>query len=115
MPAAAHLLEPYLRVIPALPMQYQAYGLAFTRRDDLFQGDTKEAFLVLRQPLWIIPEAGEIPREGRQFPFLRVGGGALAAFSQRPQLGCKLRLGGRRLVPATLDFRRHEPIRRVHR
>src|SRR5664279_5739119 len=49
MLAGANLLELYLRVIPALPMQYEAYGLAFTRGDDLFQSDTKEAFLVLRQ------------------------------------------------------------------
>ena len=63
MPAAANLLELYLRVIPALPMQYEAYRLAFTRGDDLFQSETKEAFLVLWQTLWIIPEYGEIPRQ----------------------------------------------------
>src|SRR5712691_6263429 len=91
MPTAANLLELYLRVIPALPMQYQAYGLTFTRRDDLFQGDTKEAFLVLRQTLWIIPEAGEVPREGQQLPFLRVGEGALAALLQRHQFGFQRR------------------------
>ena len=49
MPTGANLLELYLRVIPALPMQYEAYCLAFTRGDDLFQSDTKEAFLVLWQ------------------------------------------------------------------
>ena len=68
-----NLLELYLRVIPALPMQYEAYCLTFTRGDDLFQSDTKEAFLVLRQTVWIIPEAGEIPRESQQLSFLCVG------------------------------------------
>jgi hypothetical protein len=63
MPTGTNLLKLYLRVIPALPMQYEAYCLAFTRGGDLFQGDTKEAFLVLWQTLWIIPEYGEIPRE----------------------------------------------------
>jgi hypothetical protein len=87
MPTGANLLEPYLRVVPALPVQYEAYCLAFTRRDDLFQGDTKEAFLVLRQTLWIIPEAGEIPREGQQLPFLCVGEGPLAPLLQRHELG----------------------------
>src|ERR1019366_8271373 len=47
MAAAANLLELYLRVIPALPMQYEAYCLAFTGGYNLFQSDTKEAFLVL--------------------------------------------------------------------
>ena len=61
MPAGANLLELYLRVIPALPMQYQAYGLAFTRGDDLFQSDTKEAFLVLRQTMWIVPKLSGDP------------------------------------------------------
>src|ERR1017187_8369565 len=73
MLAGADLLKLYMRVIPGLPMQYEAYCLAFTRCDDLFQSDTKEAFLVLRQTLWIIPEAGEIPLERQQFSFLRVG------------------------------------------
>jgi hypothetical protein len=48
MPTGANLLKLYLRVIPALPMQDEAYRLAFTRGDDLFESDTKEAFLVLR-------------------------------------------------------------------
>ena len=73
MPSSANLLKLYLRMIPALPMQHEAYCLAFTRGDDFFQSDTKETFLVLRQTLWIIPEAGEIPRERQQFSFLRVG------------------------------------------
>jgi hypothetical protein len=90
MPTGANLLELYLRVIPALPMQYEAYCLAFTRRDDLFQSDTKEALLVLRQTLWIIPEAGQIPREGQQLPFLCVGEWALATLLQRHELGFKL-------------------------
>src|SRR5664279_4424797 len=102
MLAGADLLKLYLRVIPALPMQYEAYCLAFTRGDDLFQSDTKEAFLVLRQTLWIIPEAGEIPREGQQFSFLRVGEWVLATLLQRHQLGFNLRLRGQRLVPAAL-------------
>src|ERR1041385_144830 len=34
MPAAANLLELYLRVIPALPMHYEAYCLAFTRSEE---------------------------------------------------------------------------------
>ena len=110
-----NLLKLYLRVIPALPMQYEAYCLAFTRGDDLFQSDTKEAFLVLRQTLWIIPESGEIPREGQQFPFLRVGKWTLATLLQRHELGFNLRLRGQRLVPAAFEFRRHEPIRRIHR
>jgi len=65
MPTGANLLELYLRVIPTLPMQYEAYCLAPTRGDDLFQGDTKETFLVLRQTLGIVPEYGEIPCEGQ--------------------------------------------------
>jgi hypothetical protein len=65
MPTSTNLLELYLRVIPTLPMQYEAYRLAFTPRDDLFKGDTKEAFLVLRQTMRIVPEYGEIPREGQ--------------------------------------------------
>jgi len=64
MLSSANLLELYLCVIPALPMQYQAYGLTYTRGDDLFQGNTKEAFLVLWQTLWIFPEYGEIPGQG---------------------------------------------------
>ena len=36
MSTGANLFKLYLRVIPALPMQYQAYSLAFTRGDDLF-------------------------------------------------------------------------------
>ena len=56
MPASANLLKLYLRMIPALPLQYEAYCLAFTRDDDFFQSDTKETFLVLRQTFWIIPE-----------------------------------------------------------
>ena len=95
-----NLLELYLRMIPALPMQHEAYCLAFTRSDDFFQSDTKEAFLVLRQTLRIIPEAGEIPRERQQFSFLRVGEWALATLLQRHELGFNLRLRGQRLVPA---------------
>jgi hypothetical protein len=63
MPASANLFELYLRVIPALPMQYQAYSLAFTRGDDLFQSDPKEAFLVRRQTMRIVPEFREISCE----------------------------------------------------
>jgi hypothetical protein len=63
MPTSANLLELYLCVIPALPMQYEAYCLVLTGGDDLFQSDTKEAFLVLRQTVRIVPEYGEIPRE----------------------------------------------------
>jgi hypothetical protein len=48
MLAAADLRKLDLSVIPALPMHYQPYGRVFTRGDDLFQRDTKEAFLVLR-------------------------------------------------------------------
>jgi hypothetical protein len=114
MAAAANLLELYLRVIPALPMQYEAYCLAFTGGYNLFQSDPKEAFLVLRQTVWIIPEAGEIPRERQEFLFLCVGEWALATFLQRHQLGFNLRLRGQRLVPAAFEFRRHEPIRRIH-
>ena len=115
MPTSANLLKLYLRVIPALPMQYEAYGLAFTRGDDLFQSDTKEAFLVLRQTLWIIPEAGEIPRERQQLSFLRVGEWVLATLLQRHELGFNLRLRGQRLVPAAFELRRHQSIRRIHR
>src|ERR1035437_1152182 len=100
MPAAANLLELYLRVIPALPMQYEAYCLALTRGDDLFQSDTKEALLVLWQTVRIVPEYGEIPREGQQFPFLHVGERVLATLLQRHELGFNLRLRGQRLVPA---------------
>src|ERR1035437_4164899 len=85
MLAGADLLKLYLRVIPALPMQYEAYCLAFTRGDDLFQSDTKEAFLVLRQTVRIVPKYGEI---------------LLATLLQRHQLGFNLRLRGQRLVPA---------------
>src|ERR1035438_3487630 len=42
MPASADLLKLYLCMIPALPMQHQAYRLAFTRGDDFFQSDTEE-------------------------------------------------------------------------
>src|SRR6266478_1209016 len=48
MPAGANLLKFDLCVIPALPMQDEAYGIPFTRGDDLFQGDAKETFLVFR-------------------------------------------------------------------
>src|ERR1700737_1967644 len=92
MPASADLLKLYLCMIPALPMQHQAYRLAFTRGDDFFQRDTEEAFLVLRQTLWIIPEAGEIPREGQHFSFLRVGEWVLATLLQRHELGFNLAL-----------------------
>jgi hypothetical protein len=64
MPSGANLRELHLRVIPALPMQHQAYRLALTRRDDLFQRDAKQAFLVLRRTARIVPESGEIPRDG---------------------------------------------------
>ena len=100
MPAGTNLLELYLRVIPALPMQYEAYCLAFTGGYNLFQSDPKEAFLVLRQTVWIIPEAGEIPRERQAFLFLCVGEWALATLLQRHELGFNLRLRGQRLVPA---------------
>src|ERR1035438_3235882 len=106
MPTSANLLKLYLRMIPALPMQYEAYCLAFTRCDDFFQGDTEEAFLVLRRTLWIIPEAGEIPREGQQFPLLRVGEWVLATLLQCHELGFNLRLRGQRLVPAALQLPR---------
>ena len=39
MPAATNLLEFYLRVISTLPMQYEAYRLAFTCGDNFFQSD----------------------------------------------------------------------------
>jgi hypothetical protein len=91
MPTGGNLLELYLRVMPALPMQYEAYCLTFTRGDDLFESDTKEAFLVLRQTVWIIPEAGEIPRESQQLPFLCVGKWTFATLLQRNQLGFNLR------------------------
>src|SRR5450756_1329528 len=100
MPTGANLLELYLRVIPALPMQYEAYCLAFTRGDDLFQSDTKEAFLVLWQTVRIVPEHGEIPREGQQLSLLCVGEWALATLLQRHEIGFNLRLRGQRLVPA---------------
>jgi len=64
MPTSANLLKLYLRMIPALPMQHQTYRITFTRGDDFLQSDAEEAFLVLRQTLWIIPKAGEIAREG---------------------------------------------------
>jgi hypothetical protein len=47
MLTGANLLELHLGVIPALPMQCEAYCIDFTRGDDLFQGNTKKAFLVL--------------------------------------------------------------------
>jgi len=115
MPTGTNLLELHLRVISTLPMQYEAYRLAFTRGDDLFQSDTKEAFLVLRLTLRIVPEFGEIPREGQQFLFLWVGDWSLAALLQRHELGFKLRLRGECLVPAAFELRRHKPIRRIHR
>jgi len=115
MPAAANLLELYLRVIPALPMQGEAYRLAFTHGDDLFQSDAQKPFLVLRQTLRIVPESGEIPRERQHIPFLGVGEWPLATFLQCHEFGLKLRLCGQRLVPAAFEFRRHEPIRRIHR
>lgn len=65
MAAGANLLELYLCVVSALPMQYEAYCLAFTRGDDVFQRDSKKTFLVLRQGVRIVPESGEIPREGQ--------------------------------------------------
>src|ERR1035437_3611404 len=100
MPPTANLLKLYLRMIPALPMQYEAYCLAFTRGDDLFQSDTKEAFLVLWRTVRIVPVYGDIRREGQQFPFLRVGEWVLATLLPRHELGFKLRLRGQRLVPA---------------
>jgi hypothetical protein len=78
MPASANLLELHLRMIPTLPMQHEAYCLAFTCGDDLFQRDTKEAFLVLRQTLRIVPESGHVACEGQQIPFLGVGEWVLA-------------------------------------
>lgn len=91
MPAGANLLKLHLRMIPALPMQYEAYCLAFTRGDDFFQSDTKEAFLVLRRTLRIVPESGEIPRE-RQQPFLGIGECVLSALLQCDEFGFRLRL-----------------------
>ena len=58
----ANLAELQLGMIPALPMQNQPYGLAFRCSDDLFQRDTKKAFLVLRRTLWIVPQPGKILR-----------------------------------------------------
>ena len=115
MPAAANLLELHPRVIPALPMQDEAYRLAFTRGDDLFQSDAQEALLVFRQTLRIVPKCWEISRERQQLPLLCVGQWPLATFLQRHEFGFKLRLRGQRLVPTPFEFRRHEPIRRVHR
>jgi hypothetical protein len=60
MPTGVNLPKLYLRVISALPMQYEAYGLALRRSNDLFQRDTKEPFLVFRRTVRIIPESGEI-------------------------------------------------------
>src|SRR5438874_2318056 len=114
MPASANLLKLYLRMIPTLPMQYEAYCLAFARRDDFSQSNTEEAFLVLRRTLWIIPEAGQIAREGKQFSFLSVGEWVLATLFQRHDFGFNLRLRGQRLVPAAFQLGRHKPIRRVH-
>jgi hypothetical protein len=42
MPTAANLMKLNLCVVPALPMQDEAYRLAFTRGDDLFESNTKE-------------------------------------------------------------------------
>jgi len=63
MATGANLRELGLRMISALPMQHEAYCLFFRRGDDLFQGDPKEAFLLLRRTARIVPESGEIPRE----------------------------------------------------
>ena len=63
MPTTANLRKLYLCVIPALPMHYQPHCRVFTRGDDFFQSNPKEAFLVLRQTMWIIPELREIPSE----------------------------------------------------
>ena len=115
MPTGANLLELYLRVIPALPMQDEAYRLAFTRGDDLFESDTKEAFLVLRQTLRIVPQSGQISCEGQQLPFLCVGERPFAPLLQYSELGFQLRLRGERLVPAAFEFRCYEAIRRVYR
>jgi len=115
MPTGANLLELYLRVIPALPMQYEAYCLTFTCGDDLFQSDTKESFLVLRQTLRIFPQSGEIPPERLQFPFLDVGEWPLATSLQRHEFSFKLCFCGQRLIPTAFEFCRYEPIRRVYR
>ena len=77
MPAAANFRELHLRVIPTLPMHYQPYGLAFTRGDDLFQSDTKEAFLMLRQTTGIVPELGRSARTTIT-PVLFIGNGRIA-------------------------------------
>jgi hypothetical protein len=87
MPTGANLLKLYLCMIPALPMQHQAYRLTFTHGGDFFQSDTEEAFLVLGQALWIIPEAGGIPREGQQLPFLHVGEWVHTTLLQRREPG----------------------------
>ena len=55
---------------------------------------------MLRQTVRIVPEYGEIPREGQQLPFLCVGEWLFATLLQRHELGFKLRLRGQRLVPA---------------
>ena len=39
----------------------------------LFQGDPNEAFLLLRRTARMVPEFGEIPREGQKFAFLCIG------------------------------------------
>jgi hypothetical protein len=114
MPTSADLLKLYLRVIFALPMQHEAYGLALRRSNDLFQRDTKEPFLVFRRTLRIIPKSGEIPCKGQQFPFLRVAEWALAALLQCRERRFEVRLGGQRLVPTAFEFCGHEPIRRIY-
>src|SRR5665213_1324639 len=98
MPTSANLLELHLRMIPTLPMQHEAYCLAFAGGDDLFQSDTEQAFFVFRQALRIVPESGQIAREGQQISFLGVGEWALATLFQRHALSFELCRGGECLV-----------------
>ncbi len=103
-----------LRVISAFPVQYEAYHLAVTSRNDLFQGDAKQTFLVLRRTARIIPESGDVPREIQQFPLLDVSDRVLAALFECHELGSKLRLRCQRFVPAAFKFRSYKPIRGVY-
>src|SRR5215470_492778 len=115
MPAATDFRELYLSVISALPMQHEAYGLSFRRGHDLFQGSPKETFLVFWRTAGIVPEPGEVPRQGQNLPLLCIGEWALAVLPQGREIRFELHLRGQRLVPATFEFRRDEPVRRIHR
>src|ERR1700747_3638520 len=114
MVATATFLEFNLGVISALPMQHEAYGLPLRRSNDLFQRDTKEPFLVFRRTVRIIPESGEIPCKGQQFPFLRVAEWEFATLLQCRELRFEVRLRRQRLVPTAFEFCGHEPLRRIH-